>query len=38
MQNFAFNVGADDFLCKPIAGTDLANQIHNRLQRVKTYT
>ena len=36
-QNLAFSVGADDYLCKPIAGIDLANRIHNRLQRVKAY-
>ena len=36
-QNLAFNVGADDYLCKPILGIDLANRIHSRLQRVKAY-
>ncbi len=35
-QNLAFNVGADDYLCKPIIGIDLVNRIHNRLQRVNT--
>ncbi len=34
-QNLAFSVGADDYLCKPIVGLDLANRIHNRLQRIK---
>lgn len=36
-QNLAFSVGADDYLCKPIVGIDLASRIHNRLQRVKSY-
>jgi DNA-binding response OmpR family regulator/HPt (histidine-containing phosphotransfer) domain-containing protein len=36
-QNLAFGVGADDYLCKPIAGIDLANRILNRLRRVKAY-
>lgn len=36
-QNLAFNVGADDYLCKPIAGIDLANRIRNRLQRISAY-
>ena len=36
-QNLAFNVGADDYLCKPILGIDLANRIHSRLQRVRAY-
>jgi PleD family two-component response regulator len=36
-QNLAFSVGADDYLCKPIVGIDLASRIHNRLQRVKAY-
>lgn len=36
-QNLAFGVGADDYLCKPIVGFDLANRIHNRLQRVRDY-
>ncbi|MFN9856701.1 MAG: PleD family two-component system response regulator, partial [Pseudanabaena sp.] len=36
-QNLAFGVGADDYLCKPIVGIDLANRIHNRLQRVRDY-
>jgi len=37
-QNLAFGVGADDYLCKPIIGSDLANRIHNRLQRVRAYS
>jgi DNA-binding response OmpR family regulator len=36
-QNLAFSVGADDYLCKPIAGIDLANRIRNRLQRISAY-
>lgn len=34
-QNQAFTVGADDYLCKPVVGIDLANRILNRLQRVR---
>lgn len=37
IQNYAFTIGADDYLCKPIGGTDLANRILNRLQRVKAW-
>lgn len=36
-QNLAFTVGADDYLCKPISGIDLANRIRNRLQRISAY-
>ncbi len=36
IQNQAFKIGADDYMCKPIVGADLANRILNRLQRVKT--
>ncbi|OLP19335.1 protein RcaC [Leptolyngbya sp. 'hensonii'] len=36
-QNQAFTVGADDYLCKPVMGIDLANRILNRLQRVKAW-
>ena len=32
-QRQAFKVGADDYLCKPVAGVELANRILNRLQR-----
>ncbi|UBF28065.1 response regulator [Kovacikia minuta CCNUW1] len=35
-QNQAFAVGADDFLCKPVMGVDLASRILNRLQRMRT--
>ncbi|PSB23933.1 response regulator [Stenomitos frigidus] len=37
-QNQAFTVGADDYLCKPIVGIDLANRILNRLQRIRACT
>jgi DNA-binding response OmpR family regulator len=36
-QNRAFTIGADDYLCKPVLGIDLANRILNRLQRVRTW-
>jgi DNA-binding response OmpR family regulator/HPt (histidine-containing phosphotransfer) domain-containing protein len=36
-QNYAFSVGADDYLCKPIMGVDLAKRILNRLQRVQAW-
>ena len=32
-QQQAFNVGADDFISKPVAAADLANRILNRLRR-----
>lgn len=35
-QSRAFTAGADDYLCKPIAGADLAHRILQRLQRVRT--
>jgi DNA-binding response OmpR family regulator/HPt (histidine-containing phosphotransfer) domain-containing protein len=35
-QYRAFRVGADDYLCKPVMGIDLANRILTRLQRLKT--
>jgi PleD family two-component response regulator len=34
-QNQAFRVGADDYICKPLIGEDLASRIFNRLQRVR---
>lgn len=34
-QNQAFVLGADDYLCKPVVGVDLANRILNRLNRIK---
>jgi DNA-binding response OmpR family regulator/HPt (histidine-containing phosphotransfer) domain-containing protein len=36
-QNQAFTIGADDYLCKPVIGADLANRILNRLQRVRAW-
>ncbi|WP_019498977.1 response regulator [Pseudanabaena sp. PCC 6802] len=33
-QNRAFTVGADDYLCKPVVGADLAHRILNRMQRL----
>lgn len=36
-QNRAFLMGADDFLCKPVMGDDLANRIVNRLNRVRSW-
>ncbi|BAY21385.1 two-component response regulator [Calothrix sp. NIES-2100] len=35
--NQAFTVGADDYLCKPVKGVELANRILRRLQRVKAW-
>jgi DNA-binding response OmpR family regulator len=34
-QNRAFNIGADDYICKPVTGSMLANRILNRLHRSK---
>ncbi|MBW4477804.1 MAG: response regulator [Tolypothrix brevis GSE-NOS-MK-07-07A] len=36
-QNQAFTVGADDYLCKPVMGVELANRILRRLQRVRAW-
>jgi len=36
-QNMAFAAGADDYLCKPVSGAELANRIINRLQRIKSW-
>ncbi|HEY9627996.1 MAG TPA: response regulator [Coleofasciculaceae cyanobacterium] len=36
-QSQAFRVGADDYLCKPIMGIELANRILRRLQRVRAW-
>jgi DNA-binding response OmpR family regulator/HPt (histidine-containing phosphotransfer) domain-containing protein len=35
--NQAFTVGADDYLCKPVMGVELANRILRRLQRVRAW-
>ena len=35
-QNQAFEIGADDYICKPIQGSELAHRILNRLKRAKT--
>ena len=36
-QDRAFNMGADDYVCKPVTGSVLANRILNRLRRSKNY-
>jgi DNA-binding response OmpR family regulator/HPt (histidine-containing phosphotransfer) domain-containing protein len=36
-QQQAFAVGADDYLCKPVMGAELANRILSRLQRVRAW-
>jgi DNA-binding response OmpR family regulator len=33
IQDRAFAIGADDYICKPVVGSELANRIINRLQR-----
>jgi PleD family two-component response regulator len=35
-QQAAFKVGADDYLCKPMMGGELAQRIHHRLARFQT--
>jgi DNA-binding response OmpR family regulator/HPt (histidine-containing phosphotransfer) domain-containing protein len=37
-QQQAFEAGADDYLCKPVAGANLAHRILNRLQRHKAWS
>lgn len=37
IQHQAFALGADDYLCKPISGIDLAHRILNRLQRIQAW-
>ena len=37
IQNRAFNIGADDYVCKPVTGSVLANRILNRLRRSRSY-
>lgn len=36
-QQQAFKVGADDYLCKPVMGGELASRILSRLQRVRVW-
>ena len=38
MQQKAFAVGADDYLCKPLHGGELARRILHRLRRIQAYT
>ena len=35
-QDRAFNMGADDYVCKPVTGSVLANRILNRLRRTRS--
>ncbi|WP_310483314.1 response regulator [Chamaesiphon sp. VAR_48_metabat_403] len=35
-QQEAFNVGADDYLCKPVMGGELAHRIRHRLTRLRS--
>ena len=34
-QTQAFAIGADDYICKPVKGPELAHRILNRLKRSK---
>lgn len=36
-QRQAFAIGADDYICKPVIGSELANRIINRLRRSKIH-
>lgn len=36
-KNQAFNIGADDYICKPVTGSVLANRILNRLKRMRIH-
>ncbi len=36
-QSEAFAVGADDFLCKPVSGGELASRILSRLRRIQAW-
>ncbi len=36
-QQQAFSAGADDYLCKPLMGSELASRILSRLQRVRAW-
>jgi DNA-binding response OmpR family regulator len=38
MQQQAFRVGADDYLCKPILGGELAQRVRHRLARLQAVT
>lgn len=38
IQQKAFAVGADDYLCKPMHGGELARRILHRLRRIRAYT
>jgi PleD family two-component response regulator len=38
MQQQAFRVGADDYLCKPVLGGELAQRVRHRLARLQTVT
>jgi DNA-binding response OmpR family regulator/HPt (histidine-containing phosphotransfer) domain-containing protein len=38
VQQEAFSVGADDYLCKPMMGGELAWRIHHRLARIHAVT
>jgi DNA-binding response OmpR family regulator/HPt (histidine-containing phosphotransfer) domain-containing protein len=38
VQQKAFSVGADDYLCKPMMGGELAWRIHHRLARIHAVT
>ncbi len=35
-QHQAFAIGADDYICKPVVASELANRIINRLERSRT--
>lgn len=35
-QNQAFKIGADDYVCKPVTGSVLANRLLNRLKRSRS--
>ncbi|MEM7595930.1 MAG: response regulator, partial [Cyanobacteria bacterium P01_A01_bin.83] len=35
-QNQAFKIGADDYVCKPVTGSVLANRLLNRLRRSRS--
>ena len=37
-QHQAFAIGADDYVCKPVLGAELANRILNRLERTRSFS